>query len=92
MENTQITHSDSVCFEIFMGKQIKIKSHASLDFLKKSDEKQFFFWSGLNKVPFKYIFGAMCFGTEKPSWVAITYSHVLIEWNNEPLSKTIDPR
>ena len=34
MENAQITHSDGICFEIFMGQRIKIKPHASLDFFK----------------------------------------------------------
>ena len=44
MENTHIIHSDSVGFELFMGKKLKKKKpHASLDFSKKSDEKQFFF-------------------------------------------------
>jgi len=42
-EKMKITHSDGVCFEIFMEKELKQKQLASLDFLKNSDEKQFFF-------------------------------------------------
>ena len=45
MENKQNVHSDGVCLEIFFGKKIKLKLHASfikLDFMKKSDEKQVF--------------------------------------------------
>ena len=48
MENRKITHSNSVCFENFMEINKNKKPHASLDFLKKSDEKQVFFWSGLS--------------------------------------------
>ena len=50
MNYMQITHSVGVCSEIFMGKKIKIKPHASSDFSKKSDEKHVFFleWPYIN--------------------------------------------
>ena len=50
MENTQISHSDGVHFEILWEKNENKTSCLIGIFEKKRDEKQVFSWSGLSGV------------------------------------------